>query len=104
MDKLVFALEKLIALISSQRFITAVVSIVVIVVVVQGIAAAVFGFDPWQAPDEADLNARVEALVAQAVTVLGALLAIAQVVTTLIKGITERPPSNVRADYTFHNR
>jgi uncharacterized membrane protein affecting hemolysin expression len=99
MDKLKFALEKILALVTSQRFLTTVVGIVLIIIAVQGIAASVFGFEPWQAPDDAELTSQIEVLIAQVATVITSVLAIVGVVAPLIRGYVERPPTLNRADY-----
>lgn len=100
MDKLKFALEKLLALVSSQRFLVTIVGIIVIVILAQNLVAGVFGFDPWNAPDEADLTARIEALIGQAVTIITALLSIVGAVVSLNSSYGGRPPTLNRDDYT----
>jgi len=94
MDRIIFAAEKLAALVVSQRFMAVVVGMVVILVSVGGIVTGVEA-----SVDETELAGLVASVATQVGAGLLGLVAILTLVNTLIKSVEQRPPSLRRDDY-----
>jgi len=92
MEQLVALVEKVAALISSQRFVTTIIGVIVIAALFQGAIADFFGVEPWQMPDEATLETQITGIVGHALTLLAAILSVLKLFAGLQQSISTDPP------------
>jgi hypothetical protein len=99
LEKAIFAIEKLAALLTSQRTVATVVGVVVIVGMVWVIVAPLVGMEAGEMPTEEELEASIGQWLAVISTAAVGIVSVLQLVKALVEGMNERPPSLNSDDY-----
>lgn len=89
---LLVLLEKIAALIGSQRFLTTILGVIVVVVLLQNAVAAMLGLVAWDMPDEATLTAQLAEVLGVLITFVTAIMGVLQLLTKLQESIISDPP------------
>jgi TRAP-type C4-dicarboxylate transport system permease small subunit len=100
MEKVFAFVEKLVALVTSQRFITTLVGLIVAGVVMFNLVMPLFqtNFDEVDVPDSEMLTAQLTAWIAQAAAAVTFFLGLFRMLATLVQSIENEPPQLSR-DY-----
>lgn len=99
LDKLIFALEKLTALLTSQRTVATIAGVAVLAVAMWGIIGPLLGVAVAAAPDDPAIEESVAQWLTVAVTAMTGLLSILALISKLVDGLVDYPPSLERTDY-----
>lgn len=99
MDKFWFALEKVLALVLSQRTLASLTGIIAIAVVLAKIGGPLLGYATDDLPDDAKIEAVAAAWLALIGVVVTSILQISKLVQAMLDSIEKSPPSLIRGDY-----
>ncbi len=99
LDKLLFAFEKIAALLASQRTLAAIAGIVITLASLWRIVAPLFGVVTDGLPGDTELESVVAVLVAGATTFIVAIGMMLSLLKSLIDSLEIAPPSLIRSDY-----
>ena len=99
LDKLLFAIEKFAALLTSQRTLTTVVGVIVVVGMAWAIIAPLMGIEGGELPSEEALEASIGQWLAVIATAVTSMIAVLRMVSSLVEGMNERPPTLKSEDY-----
>lgn len=95
MDGFKLFIEKLVGLLTSQRVIMSLATIVVATIVILNVAMPLINpdFSEWDVPDVDALAAQIQTVFAQVAVLLGWLVSVVSVLFKLIGSIEKEPPA-----------
>jgi hypothetical protein len=85
-------LEKIAALVGSQRFLTTLIGVLMIAALVQNAVAAMLGLEAWELPDEAVMTAQLAEVIGVIVTFITAIVGVLQLMKNLQTSVIDDPP------------
>ena len=99
LDKVLFAIEKFAALLTSQRTLATVVGVIVVVGMAWAIIAPLVDIEVGEKPSEEELASIIGQWLAVIAAAITSMVAVLRMVSNLVEGMNERPPTLKAEDY-----